>query len=553
MNPYLPRIIQDAERRAELLEVNQVLDSQSEQYGGFVDEKHWTQPKTTIYKLTTLLSLYNTPQSRYYQSAEAMQKIQNALDYVIRFQHQDGTFDYINCNFHSAPDTAFCVKRLLPSWLYLEKDRSDAGNKEAFEKISGILRRAAEGIRLGGFHTPNHRWAIASVLMACANRFHEEKFRARAEEYLREGIDCNQYGEFSERSSGNYNRINDEAMILLYEETGDRSYLDYAVRNMKMMLSYFEPDGSIFTKNSVRYDSWKRVYPKDYYFDYLYLAHETNNPVFAAASNQIMEDLLTRGDRTPDCLNRFLIHPELVEYEPKGCGFPEKYRLVNPDSGIVRVRKGSVSYTLLSKTPYFLYFQSGGLSVCARFGITYFDKRSFQPDEILPEENGYTLSQTMRGWYYAPFCGKPATSDWWKMDNASREIVAGPDLSIRLSISEEDDGINLQIHTEGCGHVPYKIEFGVENGCFVRTNGFFCMAQPGEKIVARTGSAELSKGVDCIKIGPCFGKHFHIEGKDGAKDTDDTLFHIYFTGFTGPDQLLRFQKLSNRFAAPNSL
>lgn len=553
MNQYLPKIIRDSEGRAELFERNQITDRQSDQYGGFVEEKLWTQPKSTIYKLTTLLSLYNTPQSRYYHSGEAMERIQAALDYVIRFQHEDGTFDYVNCNFHSAPDTAFCVKRLLPSFLFLQKNRDVPGSGEALKKIEGILRRGAEGIRQGGFHTPNHRWAIASVLMACANLFQEEKLRARAEEYLREGIDCNQYGEFSERSSGNYNRVNDEAMLTLYEETGDRQYLDCAVRNLKMMFSYFEPDGTIFTKNSTRYDSWKKVYPKDYYFDYLYLAYLTKEPVFAAAANRIMEDILARGDRTPDCLNRFLIHPELADYEPQGCGFPEKCRMENPASGIVRVRSGNVSCTMLSKTPYFLYFQAGALSVCARLGIIFFDKRSFQPDGISVGPEGCTLTQTMKGWYYTPFREKPKTSDWWEMDNASREIAPGPDLRITLSAAEEEDGIALRIRTEGCERVPFKIELGVESGCFVRTDGFLCTASAGEKIVARTGSLELSKGPDCIKIGPCFGSHFHIGGKDGAEDTDDTLFHIYFTGFTNTDRTIRFQRVSRRFPESDSL
>lgn len=553
MNPYLPKIIRDAEFRAQLLEMNQISDPHSAQYGGFVEEKNWTQPKSTIYKLTTLFTLYNTPQSRYYHSEAAMKRIQAALDYVVRFQHEDGTFDYIDCNFHSAPDTAFCVKRLLPTFRFLQQNRSAPENSRAFEKLSGILLRAAEGIRTGGFHTPNHRWVISSVLMACANLFGEEKFRVRAEEYLCEGIDCSRYGEFSERSSGNYNRINDEAMILLYEETGDRRYLEYAVRNLKMMLSYMEPDGSIFTKNSTRYDSWNKVTPKDYYFDYLYLSHETKNPVFAAAANKIMADVLARGDRTQDCLNLFLIHPELADYEPQGCEYPEKYRMVNPDSGIVRICDGGASCTLLSGTPYFLYFQAGGLSVCARLGIVFFDKRSFQPDGIVPEEDGYTLAQTMQGWYYSPFKEKPAVSDWWKMDNAGREIITGPKLNIRLHVSEEATGAVLHIHTDGCERVPYKIELGVENGCFVKTDGFFCTARAGEKIVVRKGSVELSKGTDCIKIGPCFGSHFHIEGKDGAKDTDDALFHIYLTGFTGTDQTLRFEKVRTRFDESDGL
>ena len=68
-----------------------------------------------------------------------------------------------------------------------------------------------------------------------------------ANTYLKEGIDCNEDGEFSEKSAGNYNRINNDAMILLSQVTGDTTYEQHVLRNLRMMLTYIEPDGSIFT------------------------------------------------------------------------------------------------------------------------------------------------------------------------------------------------------------------------------------------------------------------------------------------------------------------
>src|SRR5690606_2938657 len=103
------------------------------------------------------------------------------------------------------------------------------------------------------------------------NIFKIEGFRERAYKYLNEGIDCNEYGEYAERSSGNYNHVNNEQMIILAKETGDPSYLEYVRRNLDMMINYFEPDGTIFTGNSTRQDRGKKVYPDIYYNQYLYM------------------------------------------------------------------------------------------------------------------------------------------------------------------------------------------------------------------------------------------------------------------------------------------
>ena len=548
MKEILTRLIRDEELRAQHFILNQITDRNSAQYGGFVeDEMHWAQPKLTIYQLTTLLSLLNTPESCFFHDPEALERVHIGLDFAARYQRKNGTFDYLDCNFASAPDTAFCVKRLLPSYRYLEKHLDSKENREIFEKIKTIIRKAADGIEAGGFHTPNHRWAIASVLMACANIFHEEKYRAKAQQYLNEGIDCSEYGEYSERSSGNYNRINDDAMILLYEETGNEDFLDYAQRNLKMMFSYFEPDGSIFTKNSTRYDSWCKFYPDDYFFDYLYVSFLRHDPSFAAAANKIMSNVIRRGEKTPDCLNLLMSHSQLENFEPDGCGFPEEYRLINPDSGIVRVRKDKYSYTILSSNPYFLYFQAGALSVSVRLGLIYFDKRTFKPDGITEQDGGYLLEQDAEGWFYKPLREKPESSDWWKMNNQRREIFPGPDLKMSVRISDEKDGVALHLHSAGCDHVPFKIELGMEAGCFIKTDGFLCESVKGGKMVVRSGNVEITRGLDSIRIGPGFGSHFYIGGKDGSTDSNDSLFYVYFTGFTNVDQVIHIKMQTERF------
>ena len=172
----------------------------------------------------------------------------------------------------------------------------------------------------GGFHTPNHRWAIASNLMECFDIFGEERWRARAQEYLAEGIDNNEYGEYAERSAGNYNRVNNDAMITLAKRTGDHQYYEYAVKNLRMMLNYVEPDGTMFTNNSTRQDRGVKVLPRNYYLEYLEMGDMFGIPEFLDMANFIIDSALAHGRRTPDVLMHLMAEPHLDVYkrQPQG-------------------------------------------------------------------------------------------------------------------------------------------------------------------------------------------------------------------------------------------
>ncbi len=557
MGNHLQKIIADAELRAQNFMTNQILDNRLEEFGGFVKDNDIVQPKTTIYGVTTLISLYNFKNSRFYLNNEFFKRINIALDYIARFQREDGTFDYLSCNFYSAPDTAFCVKRLLPSFFYLQKHADIPGNKEFLEKIRKIIEHAAEGIAKGGFHTPNHRWAIASALMACANIFGKEEYRSKANLYLNEGIDCNEYGEYSERSSGNYNRINDEAMIILYEQTGDVKYLDYARRNLEMMFFYFEPDGSIFTKNSTRYDKFKKFYPRDYYFDYLYVGFLQKNNQFLSAAAKIMDDIIKRGDLAPDCLNLLLSHEELINYLESGSDvshnppkFIDEYSFFNPDSGIFRVCKGRFSYSVLAKNPYFLHFQAGELPISVRLNVNFFEHRCFVPEKIEKTNSGVKCSSKLKGWFYCPFSEPPQETDWWKMDHDKREKIDGPELYIDAEIKEAEDGVDLHLSIKGCDRVPFALEFGVDSSDFlIKTSGFVYKPDLGGMLVIREGYAEISRGCNIIKLGPSFGKHFFVENNDKENCNKNSSF--YFTGFTNFENVINFRMVSQRFKDEN--
>ncbi len=140
-----------------------------------------------------------------YKSKELYQAVDLALDFIARTQREDGSFDYPSCNFKSAADTSFCFKRLIAAYRLLVKygNPADEAIRVLKEKYLTIMHKALDAIREGGFHTPNHRWGIAAALLQGSNLFAAEKefaagLKNRAEQYLAEGIDGDEDGEYVE-------------------------------------------------------------------------------------------------------------------------------------------------------------------------------------------------------------------------------------------------------------------------------------------------------------------------------------------------------------------
>lgn len=378
MRRHYEKIIKDTEKRVEYFFKNQVREEGSFDYGGLMNNDRYVDPKATIFALADLAALYFNPQSRFFGDKQALERVRIALDYELRVQRPDGTFDFLDCNFYSAPDTAFYINRLVLMYRVVLKYGSDPEDEWLKEKLYQIIKKAGYGMASGGFHTPNHRWAIAAALWSCHNITGIECFKEVAAKYLNEGIDCNADGEYAERSAGNYNVVNNEQMIILYLETGDEHYLEYVRRNLEMSLYYIDPDGSVFTNNSTRQDYGTKRYPESYYYQYLYLAWKCNIPKFAAAAGAIMDQISERGDLAPDCLDWYMLNPELIEYPIDTTAIPFNYEVFYPNSGLARVRRNNYSFSLIQGNTRFLYFQAGSLSMYMKLGVSYFDQREFK-------------------------------------------------------------------------------------------------------------------------------------------------------------------------------
>lgn len=544
MEKHYRKIVKDTENRVRKSLRRQITDPDNPRYGGFRDDTGIVQAKYAIYRVASMTAAYCCPDAVFYHDGKIFDSIMLGLSYIRSVQHESGLFDYITCNFFSAPDTAFCIKKLLPVYEYLMKNEGkDEKESAVFRAVGEIVESGAKGLLEGGFHTPNHRWAIASVLMTCSRLFDDERMAAAAQEYLKEGIDCNEDGEFSEKSAGNYNRINNDAMIMLSRATGDDTYEKHAVRNLKMMLTYIEPDGSIFTANSTRFDKDLLIFPKDYYMEYLWMGMKYQIPEFLGMCNTIFDIVEEKHITSPDFLIWFMLDPKCRSFEFEERYQPEEYHVFYRESGIARCRSGKYTYTVMKGKSNFFYLHNGTMKLEVKVCGSFCEHRAFKGEEIQRLGDGeYHLRQVMRGWYYLPFEQAPDTSDWWKMDNAARPKKTGPDMQIDVWVKETPEGVDIRVKTSGVEGAPWRVELAFSGVNFL-TGPYLDMPLSGsEVLVVKAGDIEVENGKDALSVGPCFGEHHFTEGKEDSEAKTPGAATLYLTDYTSFDHEIHIRR-----------
>lgn len=539
MRRYMGHILVSAEKITEHFLKVQVNAPGSMADGGM--EGPVVDVKPTVFAVRDAMAVYLNPDSRYYKDQKLLEAMERAADFIARNQHEDGSFDYTVCNFHSAPDTSFCYHAMDKTYALMKtfSDRADTSSLQ--RKYLNIMKKAAAAIRDGGFHTPNHRWAISAALMEAAVVFAEDEpfaqsCRKRTEQYLQEGIDCNEDGEYAERSTGGYNGVVNNAMINLYEATGNPVYLKYAERNLHAMQNYLEPDGTVFTQNSTRQDKGKKVHADLYFHQYLYLAAEAElsderRTEFEAAAHRIIRDNIARGDMAPDCLYLLMLHKKMSSFRLEACGFAKEYRKYFRESGVLRVAKKAYSYTALKGKSAFLYMNVQGMNVCFKLGESFCEVRNFIPQRLEETEDGCILSALANVWYYLPWDEKPETSDWWQMDQSKRKLQISSQVHTQLRVKELEDGLEISLHTDGLERLPLRLQLCVPAGTVIRNDAVWLKASAGESMILRSGTVELALGEQILTFGPGFGEH-EFQGHYSGEEVNAGGYTIFCNACT---------------------
>ena len=236
-----------------------------------------------------------------------------AADYLLRAQRPSGLIDLPSVNIDSSPDTAFCIQALCP---VIEWGRPLAAIDPAWaallERLELFVRRSVPGMLNGGFHTPNHRWVIASALTQAQALFPDLNVAAGVEAYLAEGFDLDEDGCFIEHSIGNYDAVNDLSLLLIGEYWARPDAFEGVARNLAFDLHLLHADATAITNLSTRFDYGTRAVPSNLIPSLLLLDHHQPDPVWraaaielwerssTAASNWLCFALLKAGDPTDD-------------------------------------------------------------------------------------------------------------------------------------------------------------------------------------------------------------------------------------------------------------
>lgn len=526
--------VREYEKQLAYIMRNQCREKESPDFGGYYNVGFGTVSSNCGIDTYIPITLYYCKESRYYKDPGALACALDLLDYLLSHLNEDGTVDYFLCNFHSAPDTAFVTLNLARAAKLVTVENE--AEQKLQDQLMCALQRMGEGMVQGGFHTPNHRWVISAALAMLYRLMPSQSYLDKMESYLAEGIDCSRDGEYTERSAGGYNEINNRAMIVLYQELGDRKFMECVQRNLHLMLAFFHSDLSIFTENSTRQDKGKKVYADKYLFQYLYCGYVMQDRVLVQVGMYILEDCLRCGRRFQVSPDYFMLYPEafgqdIVPVDKSVFGVTRHLK----ESGVLRLSVGNMNLWVLEKHAEFLFVRCGSIDFYIKGGINFFDCRHLLMENLRETEKGYRMEFTGTGCYRMPFGAFQGSSKWEEMDHEKREHT--PKLTVRIvtELAVLADGVQIRMYSEGCTKATVRLEIGVLPNVTVEGNEYHMKAVPGGMMTAKSGTIRISDGYEAVHISPAFAKNQVMTGLRGSVPPAKDRFNIIFNDVTNMD------------------
>ncbi len=506
---------------------HQIIDPGKKYFGGYMDDSLIPNPHSTCAFINDACAAISCAESAYYRSDAVLKNIQSALIALLKMQHSDGTIDLISTNFHSTPDTAFMVKRMVQSFKLLKQ--SDTKGQEAvlisFEKF---LKQAGEALTVGGIHTPNHRWVLCAALTKLHELWPQQKYVDRVNEWLGEHIDLDPDGQYTEKSTYGYSGVIDRVLITTAKGLNKPELYDAVRKNIRMMQYYIHPNGEVVTEASNRQDKGQIGTMENYYYPCRYLALMDNDGEMAAICRSIEK---TSPRSLLGYLNYFLEDPNLWKELPAEKPLPTSYVKAFPYSGVVRIRRGVWDTTLLSNNPGWLTFHKGNAVLQAlRISCSFFGKGQFQSEKIQKVGNSWVLNKKLEGPYYQPYPKDKIApdGDMEKMPRTNRKKSEVQYLETNIIVSESANGISIDIDMKGTDEVPVSLELIFRKGGTM--SGTDAVPQKKDVFQLKKQNGSYTVGADSIQFGPGKAEHNWLVVRGALPAMDAPT--VYITGFT---------------------
>jgi len=394
-----------------------------------------------------------------------------------------------------------------------------------------FLTRAGAGMASGGIHTPNHRWVICSALAQVNEVFPDAAYTRRIAQWLAEGIDIDEDGQFIERSTVTYNTVTDRAFTVMADKLKRPELLDPVRSNLQAMMYLLHPDGEVVTEVSKRQDQFVRGTMAGYWFPVNYLAIHDGDGRLAAMARGLTENAR---------LSAMLEYPELNRALPPAKALPEDYEKWFPAIGLARIRRGRHDATLvLQESSRFFSARNGDAVINAvRFASSFFGKGQFLPESCVREGAKYVFRQALSAPYYQPL--EPAQKvDYknWGVMRARRKQTQICRLEQSAVVTEIRNGFELRMQSGGTAGVPVAVEIslregGTLEGCRPAPHA------PGAWILEKD-FATYRVGGDAVRIGPGVAAHLLTQLRGAEERLPGQS--VYLTGYTPFDLTLRIE------------
>ncbi len=460
--------------------------------------------------MMTLAMAYFDPVSPRRGEAALWHRMEEAAGAFRHFQHEDGLIDLGASNFHSAPDAAFMVEDLVVLYEVLRDCAEPSARREEFlARLESIIVPACEGIARGGVHTPNHRWKAASALALADRLWPHETWRAEAQAYLDEGIDIDEDGEFTERSTGCYNYVCDRALILLGRTLGRKDYFALADRNLEHMLYLLHADGTLVTSYSRRQDRGTTVGVDRYLLLYWYRAMMGGDGRFGSAAELCLRRI-DEGRGTVAGLARWLRYfREAGEKPPLAPEpLPEDYEARFDAAGVLRRRRGGRSLTLMAGWDDVLAVRFGaGPEITLRIAAAFAPRGQFRAEGIEGRDGRYRLRSHHACEYYGPGPDALPAGDWRSRESFSRRVFVGAELTMHLDVEPAGGGLRLRLHTAGCPRVPVEAAFVIRDAEEVEATGELEFHGETRKHFLNAGELMVRGRGHMVRVGPGVAEH----------------------------------------------
>lgn len=514
------------------------------------------------YNFAKVSAAYCNNKSKYFQDDRLVNCLEEiAVNFNAALQ-PDGTMNA--GNIESPPDTAFIMEPLCSGVHILNQNKS-----KKLDKVKTLIKvpieRVGQALTIGGVHTPNHRWEICSALAQINRLYPHQKYVARIDEWLSEGIFIDDDGHYPERSM-NYADVENRAFVTLGHLLNRPAIFEPVVKSLTMAWYYTEPNGDLITFDSRRQDQYSNREIMVQYLHYRFLAIKQKNGLFSAVASFI-ETLPKFQEYIIDqTLYNFMADPILAQELPKAAELPVNFEKLFRSSHLARIRRNDTAVTLFggndfpliiasgrSVSPNFFGYRKGQAALkYMRMSSRFFSMGYFRSEGIRQENGKYVLYQKLQAPYYQPLKDKdkrkdgdyeltPSVDDrfWSKMSFDKRDTDFKT-LESQVTVSESNGAVTMDIEVNGPKGVSVIIQM-----CF-DTEGELSGVEKGNTFFLKEGMGEFKVGNDKITFGPGIKEHEWTRGMEGEKysvlngNLNTPGQHVYLTGYTPFKHTIKF-------------